>query len=133
MGATHTVGNSGQQGSGKTATYHHALTYLLQNTSTSHPKHLVKGIKDAESILSAFGHASASEMHIDASRFGRYVEVQFTPDGILGGWKILDFNLQKDIVHSNATSPDGQNFHIFYHLLAGASAEEKSEWCVDYT
>lgn len=91
------------------------------------PQFLAKGIREAEAILAAFGHAAASDLHFDASRFGRYVEFQYATDGRLGGWKLLDFNLEKQVVHTNATG-EGQNFHIFYHLIAGATAGERAEW-----
>ncbi|KAG8798072.1 hypothetical protein FRC16_008063 [Serendipita sp. 398] len=59
----------------------------------------------------------------NASRFGKYTELQFTDRGRLSGVKTLDYYLEKNRV---AGFPSGErNFHIFYYLLAGASPEER--------
>jgi chitin synthase len=101
---------------------------MLLFNSKDHPPYLTKGIRDADAILASFGHAAASDSHFDASKFGKYVEFQYSHDGLLAGWKVIDYNLQSFIVHTNATELQGQNFHIFYHLLAGATPKEKAEW-----
>ena len=59
----------------------------------------------------------------NASRFGKYTELQFTETGRLSGVKTLDYYLEKNRVSG---FPSGErNFHIFYYLLAGASPEER--------
>jgi ABC-type iron transport system FetAB ATPase subunit len=65
----------GPSGSGKSITYRNIINLLSFNGN--HPLYLVKGIRDADAILSAFGHAAVSEAHFDASKFGKYVEFQY--------------------------------------------------------
>ncbi|KAJ1546025.1 hypothetical protein HK405_007463, partial [Cladochytrium tenue] len=61
---------------------------------------------------------------MDSSRYGRYVEYQFDDAGKLVGAKLLSYMLEKS--RAAATPDDERNFHVFYQLLAGASAEERT-------
>lgn len=59
----------------------------------------------------------------NASRFGKYTEIQFSDRGRLQGIKTLDYYLERNRV---AGAPNGErNFHIFYYLVAGATPEER--------
>jgi chitin synthase len=79
-------------------------------------------IPSAEFVLESFGNARTM-YNPNASRFGKYTELQFTDSGRLSGVKTLDYYLEKNRV---AGFPSGErNFHIFYYLLAGASPEER--------
>lgn len=59
----------------------------------------------------------------NASRFGKYTELQFTERGRLCGIKTLDYYLERNRI-AGALSGE-RNFHIFYYLVAGASSEER--------
>ena len=59
----------------------------------------------------------------NASRFGKYTELQFSDRGQLTGVKTLDYYLKRNRVA--AVPSDERNFHIFYYLIAGASPEER--------
>jgi chitin synthase len=59
----------------------------------------------------------------DASRFGRYTELQFSESGKLIGSKTLDYFLEKSRLVT-ACGGDG-TFHILHAMVAGASADEK--------
>lgn len=73
-------------------------------------------------MLESFGNARTL-FNANASRFGKYTELQFTERGRLCGIKTLDYYLERSRV---AGAPSGErNFHIFYYLVAGASAEER--------
>lgn len=78
----------------------------------------------SQAVLEAFGNAKTSQNN-NASRFGRYTEVQFSERGRIAGAKLLNYSLEKRRV-TDAPS-DERNFHAFYFLLAGASSEEKVE------
>jgi len=79
-------------------------------------------IPSAEFVLESFGCARTL-FNPNASRFGKYTELQFTDRGRLAGVKTLDYYLERNRV---AGAPSGErNFHIFYYLLVGASPEER--------
>ena len=83
---------------------------------------LVTQIPTAEFVLESFGNARTL-FNSNASRFGKYTELQFTERGRLSGVKTLDYYLERNRV---SAPPSGErNFHIFYYLVAGASAEER--------
>lgn len=76
----------------------------------------------AEFVLETFGNARTL-FNPNASRFGKYTELQFNDRGRLAGVKTLDYYLERNRV---AGAPSGErNFHIFYYLVAGASPEER--------
>lgn len=83
---------------------------------------LATQIPAAEFVLESFGNARTM-YNPNASRFGKYTELQFSDRGRLAGVKTLDYYLERNRV---AGAPSGErNFHIFYYLLAGASQEER--------
>ena len=83
---------------------------------------LITQIPAAEFVLESFGNAF-TPFNSNASRFGKYAELQFTDRGRLCGIKTLDYYLERNRV---SAPPSGErNFHIFYYLVAGASAEER--------
>ncbi|KAG1744846.1 glycosyltransferase family 2 protein [Suillus lakei] len=76
----------------------------------------------AEFVIESFGNARTL-FNPNASRFGKYTELQFTDRGRLSGVKTLDYYLERNRVSS---VPSGErNFHIFYYLVAGATQEER--------
>ncbi|KAI8353082.1 chitin synthase-domain-containing protein [Mortierella sp. GBAus27b] len=117
---------SGQSGSGKTEAARLLIRQLLALSSQPKKEARVQNqIIAAGVILEAFGHAKTS-LNINASRVGRFTELQFNERGRLLGAKILDYFLEKKRITRSASNPDERNFHIFYQLLAGATAEEKT-------
>lgn len=83
---------------------------------------LAQQIPSGEYILESFGNSRTLENN-NASRFGKYTELQFSENGRLMGAKTLDYYLERNRVVSAASSE--RNFHAFYYLIAGASDEEK--------
>lgn len=83
---------------------------------------LATQIPAAEFVLETFGSARTL-FNPNASRLGKYTELQFSDRGRLCGVKTLDYYLERNRV---AGAPSGErNFHIFYYLVAGASPEER--------
>ncbi|KAG6380450.1 P-loop containing nucleoside triphosphate hydrolase protein [Boletus reticuloceps] len=116
---------SGETGSGKSETRRLAIKTLLE-LSVSNPgkkgSKLATQVPAAEFVIESFGNARTL-FNPNASRFGKYTELQFTDKGRLCGIKSLDYYLERNRV---AAVPSGErNFHIFYYLMAGASAEER--------
>lgn len=79
-------------------------------------------IAHVQVVLEAFGNAR-THLNTNASRFGKYVELQFNERGRMVGAKLLNYLFDK----ARVTQCPGneQNYHIFYQLLGGASTEEK--------
>lgn len=115
---------SGDSGSGKTDAHNLALRHLVALSSHKKPSKVQTQLLHSQTILEAFGNAKTLQNH-NASRFGRYTEVQFSERGRVMGAKILNYFLEKRRV--TEAHSDERNFHAFYYLLAGATAEEKSE------
>ncbi|KXN87631.1 Chitin synthase 8 [Leucoagaricus sp. SymC.cos] len=116
---------SGESGSGKSENRRLAIKTLLE-LSVSNPgkkgAKLASQVPAAEFVIESFGNARTL-FNPNASRFGKYTELQFTERGRLCGIKTLDYYLERNRV---ATVPSGErNFHIFYYLVAGASPEER--------
>ncbi|KAI8983426.1 chitin synthase-domain-containing protein [Pilobolus umbonatus] len=114
---------SGETGSGKTENFKCVMNHLVHLSSQKKETKLQSQIADVQIILEAFGNARTSS-NMNASRFGKYVELQFNERGRMIGAKVLNYLLDKSrITHCPSYE---QTFHIFYQLLGGASAEEKT-------
>ncbi|KAI0791459.1 glycosyltransferase family 2 protein [Irpex lacteus] len=116
---------SGETGSGKSESRRLAIKTIL-DLSVSNPgkkgAKLGQQLPAAEFVLESFGNARTL-FNSNASRFGKYTELQFTERGRLCGAKTIDYYLERNRV---ASVPSGErNFHIFYYLMAGASQEER--------
>ncbi|KAL4248592.1 TRAFAC class myosin-kinesin ATPase superfamily protein [Abortiporus biennis] len=117
---------SGETGSGKSESRRLAIKTVLE-LSVSNPgkkgAKLGTQIPAAEFVLETFGNARTL-FNSNASRFGKYTELQFNDRGRICGIKTLDYYLERNRV---AGAPSGErNFHIFYYLVAGAAPEERS-------
>ncbi|GAA5829328.1 hypothetical protein JCM11251_005008 [Rhodosporidiobolus azoricus] len=122
---------SGETGSGKTETSRLLLKSLIDLAAPPSGKKgakLTSTIPAAFFILDAFGHAS-TVTNSNASRFGRYTELQFNDKGRLTGLKGLEYFLEKSRV---SHTPAGErNFHAFHYLVAGASPDERQHLHLD--
>ncbi|CAG8613826.1 12456_t:CDS:2 [Cetraspora pellucida] len=115
---------SGINGSGKTVTESHLLSQLLLlSTHTKKEAKIANQIQNAQTILEAFGNTKSIN-NINASRFGKYLELQFSERGRIVGAKFLTYCFDKARV---TDTPLGErSYHVFYYLLAGATPEERS-------
>lgn len=116
---------SGETGSGKSESRRLSIKILLDLSINSPGKKgakLAEQLPASEFILESFGNASTL-LNSNASRFGKYTELQFTEKGRICGAKTLDYYLERSRV---SRVPSGErNFHVFYYLLAGLSQEER--------
>ncbi|PWN53277.1 putative chitin synthase 8 [Violaceomyces palustris] len=115
----------GETASGKSEVRRLAIRALIDLSAAAPGKKgskLAMQIPSGEYILESFGNSRTLE-NSNASRFGKYTELQFSENGRLMGAKTLDYYLERNRVVSAASSE--RNFHVFYYLVAGASDEEK--------
>ncbi|KAI8643978.1 chitin synthase-domain-containing protein [Parasitella parasitica] len=113
---------SGESGSGKTESFKSVLSHLIQLSSQKKETKLQAQITSVNIVLEAFGNARTG-LNNNASRFGKYLELQFNERGRMVGAKLLNYLLDKSRVTECPVHE--RNFHIFYQLLGGISTEEK--------
>ncbi len=81
-------------------------------------------VLESNPILESFGNARTIR-NDNSSRFGKFIEIQFTGSGKLLGASIDSYLLEKVRLTKHA---DGErNYHIFYELLNGASGSERKQ------
>uniref|UniRef100_H2ZSM1 Myosin IEa n=1 Tax=Latimeria chalumnae TaxID=7897 RepID=H2ZSM1_LATCH len=125
---------SGESGAGKTVAAKYIMGYIsrvsgvnttrdLTSLSQVPSQHVKDIILQSNPLLEAFGNAKTVRNN-NSSRFGKYFEIQFSPGGEPNGGKISNFLLEKSRVVMR--NPGERSFHIFYQLIEGASAEQKT-------
>ncbi|KAG1651263.1 Unconventional myosin-Ie [Nymphon striatum] len=121
---------SGESGSGKTVAAKYIMSYIAKISGGGSKVQQVKEvILRSNPLLEAFGNAKTVRNN-NSSRFGKYVEIQFSKGGEPIGGKISNFLLEKSRVVSQNT--DERNFHIFYQLCTGRHTPEVKE-CLGIT
>ncbi|KAM3872916.1 myosin IEb [Diretmus argenteus] len=114
---------SGESGAGKTVAAKYIMSYVSKVSGGGDKVQHVKDIiLQSNPLLEAFGNAKTVRNN-NSSRFGKYFEIQFSRGGEPDGGKISNFLLEKSRVVSQ--NQGERNFHIYYQVLEGASAEQR--------
>uniref|UniRef100_A0A673A8G4 Osteoclast-stimulating factor 1 n=1 Tax=Sphaeramia orbicularis TaxID=375764 RepID=A0A673A8G4_9TELE len=114
---------SGESGAGKTVAAKYIMGYISKvSGGGSKVQHVKDIILQSNPLLEAFGNAKTVRNN-NSSRFGKYFEIQFSRGGEPDGGKISNFLLEKSRVVSQ--NENERNFHIYYQLIEGASAQQK--------
>ncbi|NXW64388.1 MYO19 protein, partial [Eurystomus gularis] len=123
---------SGESGAGKTWTSRCLMKfYASVAASAISPKgneaveRIEKRVLDSNPVMEAFGNACTLRNN-NSSRFGKYIQLQLDRFHHLSSASIQTFLLEKTRVAYQA--PNERNFHIFYQITKGATAEERLEW-----
>ncbi|XP_051846628.1 myosin-IIIb [Antechinus flavipes] len=112
---------SGESGSGKTESAHLIVQHLTF-LGKANNRALREKILQVNPLVEAFGNACTA-INDNSSRFGKYLEMMFTPTGAVMGAKISEYLLEKSRVIKQAVGE--KNFHIFYYIYAGLYRQKK--------
>ncbi|KAM9123157.1 myosin-IIIb [Pangshura tecta] len=112
---------SGESGAGKTESAHLIVQHLTF-LGKANNRALREKILQVNPLVEAFGNACTA-INDNSSRFGKYLEMMFTPTGAVMGAKMSEYLLEKSRVIKQAVGE--KNFHIFYYIYAGLFHQKK--------
>ena len=94
------------------------------------PNSIESQVLQSNPILESFGNARTLR-NDNSSRFGKFIQIQFTASGKLVGATIETYLLEK--VRLVTQSLGERNYHVFFEILAGMPAPELRNYCLAAT
>ncbi|XP_028024315.2 unconventional myosin-XIX isoform X2 [Balaenoptera acutorostrata] len=123
---------SGESGAGKTWTSRCLMKFyaVVAASPTSWENHKIaerieQRILNSNPVMEAFGNACTLRNN-NSSRFGKFIQLQLNRAQQMTGAAVQTYLLEKTRVACQASSE--RNFHIFYQICKGASADERLQW-----
>ncbi|WAR51919.1 hypothetical protein PtB15_1B356 [Puccinia triticina] len=122
---------SGESGAGKTEAAKKIMEYIAAVAGEDHNQSGkgITGVKDmvlaTNPLLESFGCAKTLRNN-NSSRHGKYLEIEFGPNGEPVGAMITNYLLEKGRIVGQID--DERNFHIFYQFTKGASPQQREEY-----
>lgn len=122
---------SGESGAGKTVTTKIIMQYLAKlsekasnngNISENESRNIEQQVLQSNPLLESFGNARTVR-NDNSSRFGKFIEIQFSKSGQLLGASVRTYLLEK--VRIIRQTEGERNYHIFYEILNGMRVMEK--------
>ncbi|KAF2823642.1 hypothetical protein CC86DRAFT_371887 [Ophiobolus disseminans] len=133
-GKNQTIVVSGESGAGKTVSAKYIMRYFATRESPENPgkrRGKVDSMSETEEqilatnpIMEAFGNAKTTR-NDNSSRFGKYIEILFNKQTDIIGAKIRTYLLERSRLVFQPLKE--RNYHVFYQLIAGATAAEREE------
>jgi myosin heavy subunit len=114
---------SGESGAGKTETTKIAMACLTAISGSSGKT--AEAALESGIVLETFGNAK-TVFNNNSSRFGKWCAVHFDARGKLTAARVESYLLEKSRIVGAAAGE--RNYHLFYQLLAGATAEERTAY-----
>ena len=111
---------SGESGAGKTETTKFAMQFLAVQAGGGGVE---EAVLQTNPILEAFGNAKTLRNN-NSSRFGKLIGINFTSTSKISGADVKTYPLEKSRVVGQALNE--RNYHVFYQLCEGASADERA-------
>lgn len=118
---------SGESGAGKTEAAKRIMQYIasVSGESSSNIQKIKDMVLATNPLLESFGCAKTLRNN-NSSRHGKYLQIQFNPQGEPVGANITNYLLEKARVVGQIQNE--RNFHIFYQFTKGASQSQRDTY-----